>query len=219
MFTQAEENYLKAIWKRSANTSEPVSTNAIAAHLSTTAASVTDMLRKLAEKEAITYEKYKGVHLTPFGKRHAVELVRRHRLWEVFLVERLGFGWDEVHDLAEELEHLQSDKLTERLAAYLGNPRSDPHGDPIPDADGNFEQSNAVLLATLAVNETATIVGVDEHSAEFLQYLDQNNLKIGTKIKIVIINNYDNSLIIKGKQNKKISISSKVAQNLLVVKL
>jgi DtxR family transcriptional regulator, Mn-dependent transcriptional regulator len=217
MLTTTEENYLKAIWKRSANSLEPVSTNAIAAHLSTTAASVTDMLRKLADKELIAYEKYKGVHLTDSGKRHAVELVRRHRLWEVFLVERLGFGWDEVHDLAEELEHLQSDKLTERLAAYLGNPRTDPHGDPIPDAEGNFEQSNAVLLATLSEQDSATIVGVDEHSSDFLQYLDKNNLTIGTKIKIETINAYDNSLIIRGKRNKKISISSKVAQNLLVI--
>jgi DtxR family transcriptional regulator, Mn-dependent transcriptional regulator len=217
MLTTTEENYLKAIWKRSANSAEPVSTNAIAAHLCTTAASVTDMLRKLADKELIAYEKYKGVHLTDSGKRHAVELVRRHRLWEVFLVERLGFGWDEVHDLAEELEHLQSDKLTERLAAYLGNPRTDPHGDPIPDAEGNFEQSNAVLLATLSEQDSATIVGVDEHSSDFLQYLDKHNLTIGTKIKIETINAYDNSLIIKGKRNKKISISSKVAQNLLVI--
>ena len=219
MTTEAEENYLKAIWKRSLNTTEAVSTNAIAAHLNTTAASVTDMLRKLAEKELIVYEKYKGVHLAPEGRRIAVGLVRKHRLWECFLVERLGFGWDEVHDLAEVLEHLQSDKLTERLAAYLGNPRTDPHGDAIPDAHGNFEQTNAVLLATLTVGECATIAGVDEHSSEFLQYLDKNNLNIGIKIKVETINVYDNSLIIKGKQNKKISISSKVAQNLLVARL
>ena len=134
----AEENYLKAIFKITEKEGKTATTNAIAAALNTTAASVTDMLKRLAEKDLINYEKYRGVQLSSGGEQIATILIRKHRLWEVFLVNKLGFAWDEVHELAEQLEHIQGEALVERLDEYLGRPQFDPHGDPIPDAEGRW---------------------------------------------------------------------------------
>ena len=217
MLTHTEENYLKAVWKLSFGKREAVNTNAIATHLNTTAASVTDMLKRLSEKKMVVYERYKGVKLTDDGRKSAVGLVRRHRLWEVFLVEKLGLRWDEVHDIAEELEHIQSEKLIKQLDNFLGKPTADPHGDPIPDENGIFAETDSVLLSTLQSGETATIIGVDEHSTAFLQYLDAQNLVIGTKIKILELYKYDNSMKIMILGKNEAVISQKVTQNLLVI--
>ena len=218
MLTHTEENYLKAVWKLSFGKREAVNTNAIATHLNTTAASVTDMLKRLGEKKMVVYERYKGVKLTDDGRKSAVGLVRRHRLWEVFLVEKLGLRWDEVHDIAEELEHIQSEKLIKQLDNFLGKPTADPHGDPIPDEHGVFAETDSVLLSTLQSGETATIMGVDEHSTAFLQYLDAQYLVIGTKIKILELYKYDNSMKIMILEGNEVVISQKVTQNLLVIK-
>ena len=214
--TITEENYLKAIWKLSAYTHKAVTTNAIAAHLTTTAASVTDMLKRLAEKNWVTYEKYKGVALTDEGRHSAVSLVRRHRLWEVFLAEKLGFGWHEVHDIAEELEHIASAKLVERLDAYLGYPTTDPHGDPIPDADGVFAAVEHLLLSAAAPQKTVVMVGVNEHSPTFLQYLDAQKLAIGTRLIVTEIIAYDHSLQLALPNGDALTVSAKVAQNIWV---
>ncbi len=218
MLTHTEENYLKAVWKLSFGKRDAVNTNALATHLNTTAASVTDMLKRLGEKNFVVYAPYKGAKLTESGKKAAVGLVRRHRLWEVFLVEKLGMRWDEVHDIAEELEHIQSDKLIKRLADFLGNPTSDPHGDAIPDENGVFLETDCVLLSTLLADEAATIMGVDEHSSDFLQYLDAQGLIIGAKVVVLEFYKYDNSMKIAVLPEKEVVISQKVAQNLLVSK-
>ncbi len=216
MLTHTEENYLKAVWKLSFGKRDAVNTNALATHLSTTAASVTDMLKRLCDKKLVIYERYKGAKLTETGRKTAVNLVRKHRLWEVFLVEKLGFRWDEVHDIAEELEHIQSEKCIKLLDNFLGNPTVDPHGDPIPDENGVFATTDGVLLSTLQIGASATITGVDEHSSAFLQYLDAQNLVIGTKIKIQEHYKYDNSLKINILDKNEVVISQKVSQNLWV---
>src|SRR6201985_3839294 len=175
MNTLAEENYLKSIYHLSLN-SINVSTNQIATLLNTRAASVTDMLKKLADKQLINYTRYQGVNLTPAGENVAIHIIRRHRLWEYFLVEKLHFKWDEVHDMAEEMEHISSRELIDRLDKFMGYPKYDPHGDPIPDCDGHFTMNVLRPISTLGVQQTGIISGVGEHSAAFLQHLEKQKL-------------------------------------------
>ena len=153
MFSQSEENYIKAIYHLSAVSEKGISTNAIAEKLETKASSVTDMIKKLSEKKVVVYKKYHGVHLTEEGSKIAANVIRKHRLWEVFLVDKLNFSWDEVHDVAEQLEHIKSPKLINQLDALLGFPTHDPHGDPIPDKNGNLKTIDKSLLSTLSKNE------------------------------------------------------------------
>ncbi len=218
MISHTEENYLKAIFKIAEKQHKAVSTNAISKEMQTSAASVTDMLKRLSEKELINYARYKGVSLTEEGKKIATSLIRKHRLWEVFLVEKLNFSWDKVHDIAEELEHIKSEELVEQLDAFLQYPKFDPHGDPIPDAAGNFTFRQQMPLNELAENEEGILVGVREHSSPFLQYLDQLKLSLGTSIRLIEKFDYDNSvkITIAGKQS--VMISDKVAHNLLIKK-
>lgn len=202
----------------SENSTENVLTNAIAEKLNTTAASVTDMLKKLAQKKLINYEKYYGVKLTKEGNKIAKNLIRKHRLWETFLVEKLKFSWDEVHELAEELEHINSDNLTDRIEEFLGNPKFDPHGDPIPDKNGNIAYHEDVTLDKMKKNDTGIIVGVIDHSAEFLKYLRKINLVINSKISVKEDEEYDESKVIQINDKKEVIVSKKVAGNLLVRK-
>src|SRR6201996_675739 len=212
MNTLAEENYLKAIYHLSLNDVN-VSTNQIAAALNTKAASVTDMLKKLADKELINYAKYQGVTLTAAGEKIALHIIRKHRLWEYFLVEKLELKWDEVHEMAEEMEHISSVELIDRLDKFMDYPRYDPHGDPIPDRDGNFKKHELKPIAVLQINESGVISGVRDHSAPFLQYLEKQNLTIGKKIKVIEIIDYDHSMILQVEQNQT-HISREVAKNL-----
>ncbi|MBV8388854.1 MAG: metal-dependent transcriptional regulator [Mucilaginibacter sp.] len=214
MNTFTEENYLKAIYHLSLQ-SESVSTNQIAASLNTKAASVTDMLKKLADKELINYAKYQGVTLTAEGEKIALSIVRKHRLWEYFLVEKLNFKWDEVHDVAEELEHISSKELIDRLDDFMGNPKYDPHGDPIPDCNGLFKVHELKPISSLILNDSGIISGVRDHSSSFLQYLEKMQLTIGRKVKVAEINDYDHSVILN-LEDKKIHISRDVANNLLI---
>ena len=217
--SHTEENYLKAIFKLSEMQNGNVSTNAIAEKLSTTAASVTDMLKKLAGKKLLHYEKYYGVSLTEKGKKLAKDLIRKHRLWETFLVEKLKFSWDEVDELAEQLEHINSEILTDRIDHFLGFPKFDPHGDPIQDKHGNIAYHEDVTLDSMPVGQKGIIVGVVDHTAEFLQYLEKNRLVINASISILQAEDYDKSknLLVNGTYN--IVVSQKVATNLLVRKL
>ena len=217
MFTSSEENYLKAIYHLEIDVDKGVSTNAIAEKLVTKASSVTDMVKKLSEKELIIYKKYQGVTLTNFGKKIASSIVRKHRLWEVFLVEKLNFSWDEVHDVAEQLEHIKSPKLINQLDIFLGFPSQDPHGDPIPDTDGNLKVVEKRLLSTLLKNESGICVGVNDSSSEFLQFLDKKGITLGKQIKVLEKENFDGSLFITIDQ-KKLSISNKIANNLYIQK-
>ncbi|MBD1384461.1 metal-dependent transcriptional regulator [Mucilaginibacter rigui] len=214
MYTLAEENYLKAIFKLSQIT-ENVSTNQIAAELATKASSVTDMLRKLAEKLLINYTRYQGVSLTQTGEKVAINIIRRHRLWEYFLVEKLHFKWDEVHDMAEEMEHISSNELIDRLDEFMGFPSRDPHGDPIPDSKGNFKKNDLKPISVVGVNTCGIISGVKDHSTAFLQYLEKHGLIIGKKITVKEIITYDNAVILQ-MENKDIQISRDVAINLLI---
>lgn len=217
--SHTEENYLKAIFKiAEREEGKAVNTNAISIEMKTSAASVTDMLNRLSKKELIHYEKYKGVSLTDLGIKTATHLVRKHRLWESFLVEKLHFSWDEVHDIAEQLEHIQSIDLVERLDAYLGHPKFDPHGDPIPDAEGNFTFRKQAPLSDLLPGEKCVVVGVQDHSSTFLQYLDRLQLVLGASIEVIERFDYDESLKIILNHEKELILSKKVSQNLFVQK-
>lgn len=217
--TQAEENYLKAIFKLTEpEGSKTASTNAIAAVLNTAAASVTDMLKRLASKGLLHYEKHRGVALTERGNELATDLVRKHRLWETFLVQKLGFSWDAVHDIAEHLEHVQSEELVERLDAFLDRPKYDPHGDPIPDAKGRMASRKQVLLSALAPGEKAVVVGVQESQSSFLQYLDRVQLSLGTGLQVLERFDYDGSMRVAIVGKEEITVSPKVCENLFVQK-
>jgi len=217
MPSQTEENYLKAIYKLAeAEPGQDVSTNRIAAALATRAASVTDMLRRLADKQLLDYEKYRGVRLTAEGRRLALLTVRKHRLWEVFLVQQLGFSWDEVHEVAEELEHVQSPLLLRRLDAFLQFPSFDPHGDPIPAEDGAVRRPVQRLLADLAPGESGTLAAVKNTSAPFLQYLDKVGLPLGARVRVRDKVAFDNSLEVRVNETRVISISAEVSRNLFL---
>ncbi len=214
----AEENYLKAIYHLSSAGQQQVNTNAIADKLKTKPASVSDMIRKLSEKQVITYVKYQGVNITDRGKKRALWVIRKHRLWEVFLVNKLGFHWDEVHEIAEQLEHIKSSLLITRLDEFLGFPKFDPHGDPIPDEEGIISSKPRIILSDLEINQEAELVSMNDTGNAFLNYLDRIKLKIGTKIKIMEIMEFDGSRDILTNDHKRITISQQVADNLLVIK-
>ena len=213
-----EENYLKAIYKLLENGSKKVSTKDISLLLTTSPASVTDMLKKLALKKLIHYERYRGVSLTPAGKKAAIGILRRHRLWELFLVEKLHFRWDQVHDIAEQLEHIQSDHLIERLDRILNYPKSDPHGDPIPNGKGIMQQQKSIPLSELKTDCKAVVTGVIDHSPSFLQHIEKIGLSLGKELVIRDKFEFDQSLQLIIKPGKSsVQISNDVAKNLLVI--
>ncbi len=216
MTTSTEENYLKAIYHLSTGNQNSVLTSAIAGSLSTSAASVTDMIKKLSEKNMVEYERYHGVRITRKGEKVALSIIRRHRLWEVFLMDKLKFKWDEVHDLAEELEHVSSDELTKRLDAFLGFPKFDPHGDPIPDTNGKVHSNGQELLSEITKKGKYILSGVNDHSPSFLQYLEKKGLIPGSTFTIVEMDEFDNSMQIIFSNKKSIFISKAVSKNLLV---
>ena len=215
MFTLAEENYLKAIYHLEKDSTVGVSTNSIAVKLKTQPSSVTDMVQKLAHKKALSYQKYKGTFLTKEGKKIAANVIRKHRLWEVFLVEKLKFQWDEVHEIAEQLEHIKSDELIKRLDAFLDHPDFDPHGDPIPDVNGVIKPTEKKLLSELEKNQRGICVGVKESSSQFLQYLDTRNIGIGTTIKVIDKEEFDDSMTILIGETQ-LHITDKIAHNLYI---
>jgi DtxR family Mn-dependent transcriptional regulator len=215
MLSQTEENYLKAIYSLELSNSNKVSTTLIAKQLKTKASSVTDMVKKLADKNLVNYKKYKGVSTTKKGKDIAVRIVRKHRLWEVFLVNKLNYNWDEVHDIAEQLEHIQSDSLTDRIEEYLDYPTYDPHGDPIPDKEGNIAHHKNIMLSSIGKNKSCVIIGVKDSSSAFLKFLDNANIKLGSTIKVISKEEFDNSIVIEHNHNLN-SISHQISKNLFV---
>lgn len=212
-----EENYIKTIYHLAEQSKKGASTNAIANQLKTKAASVSDMLKKLAKKELLNHQKYHGVQLTSEGTKVALWIIRKHRLWEVFLVEKLKFNWDEVHQVAEQLEHINSALLIERLDKFLGEPKYDPHGEPIPDKNGLFTLRKKCSLIDLKLGKEAEVIAVQDDES-LLQYLDKLGIKIGTKIKILDKVEYDNSLelLINGKTKRL--VSSQIAKHILLSK-
>jgi DtxR family Mn-dependent transcriptional regulator len=213
MLSQAEENYIKAIYSLETQSDKGVSTNMIAEKIQTKASSVTDMIKKLSEKQLVVYKKYQGVQLSDKGKKVAMLIVRKHRLWESFLVDKLNFSWDEVHEIAEQLEHIKSEKLIERLDRFLEYPSVDPHGDPIPDKDGNIEKRNKVKLSALKENEQSILLSVKDSSADFLKYLNKKKIAIGNTIKVLSVEPFDKSMHIE-MNSKQFIISENVADNL-----
>jgi DtxR family Mn-dependent transcriptional regulator len=183
--------------------------------LDTKASSVTDMMKKLSDKDLVSYQKYQGVTLTDKGLHSAKMIVRKHRLWEVFLVDKLGFSWDEVHEIAEELEHIKSEQLINKLDAFLGFPVADPHGDPIPDAKGVIKKIEKQLLSEVEINASFHCVGVKDSSTDFLKYLDKQKIALGSVVKVIDKEDFDDTLTVEI-DGKRLTISNKIANNLYV---
>lgn len=216
MISLAEENYLKAIYSLNQIQQGGASTNAVAEKLDTKASSVTDMLKKLSEKKLVNYTKYQPASLTNRGMAIAIDVIRKHRLWEFFLVEKLKFKWDEVHEIAEQLEHIRSSALVDRLDSFLEYPKFDPHGDPIPDKEGRINKIHDTVLSALPIGEEAHIVGVKEHSNSFLQYLDAVKLVLGTRVKLINRFEFDQSAIVQVAGKENITISFDISKNLYI---
>lgn len=215
--TLSEEDYLKAIYHLARDTTKEIATNAIAERINTKASSVSDMLKKLAEKGLIHYKRYQGVTLTEKGRHHAAKIVRKHRLWEVFLVEKLNFSWDEVHEVAEQLEHIKSEKLIRELDAFLAYPKTDPHGDPIPDEQGNIQTFAKILLSSCKTGEKGICIGVKDSSPRFLQYLDKLGISLGNELQVIEKEPFDHSMTILNNTDK-INISALAAHNIYIKK-
>ena len=214
-FSTSEENYIKAIFHLQ-QTVSIVTTNELASVLKTKAASVTDMLKKLKTKKLLHYEPYQGFSLNNEGKKVALGIIRKHRLWEYFLVHKLEFGWDEVHAIAEELEHIHSPLLIEKLDAFLQYPKFDPHGDPIPDINGKMEVAKQINLVDLNLKRKAEVSAVGSQSTELLELLKHKNISIGTVLEVVRKFGFDNSIEIVIKGSAPFSISQTLAQTLFV---
>ena len=215
MHSLSEENYLKAIFNLAA-TGEKISITAIADSLNNNPASVVDMVRKLSEKGLIDYNKKSGASMTPTGEKTALSIVRKHRLWEVFLKEKLHYTWDEVHDIAEQLEHVHHHDLADRLDEFLGNPRYDPHGDPIPQANGKMAKAYRTTLADLEAGSTCQVFAVKDTSNTFLQYLQKLGIEIGTKLELTDKIPFDNSIVIRINEQSTTTVSHKFAEHVLV---
>ena len=214
-YTTSEENYIKAIYHLQ-KVDGMVTTNELAAELESKPASITDMMKKLKAKKLLNYQPYQGFRLTADGTKVALGIIRRHRLWEFFLAEKLKFTWDEVHEVAEDLEHVSNKKLIDKLDEYLGFPRVDPHGDPIPDANGKIEISKKICITELAVNTVSTVASISDHSSEILELLEHKKIAIGTKVEVKKKFEFDNSLEIKINRQPVITISEQLAKNIFV---
>lgn len=212
--THSEENYLKEIFHLSGKDKLKVSTNALAEKLNSKASSITDMLKKLSDKKLIAYKKYNGCDLTTKGESIAIQIIRKHRLWETFLVNKLSFGWEEVHDVAEQLEHIKSIKLINSLDQFLNFPKYDPHGDPIPDKNGNITYLKSKILSESTTNTIAQVVSVNEDSLLLLKYLDEIGLQLGTKIKVLERYSFDESMKVELDGKHKINLSKKITENI-----
>jgi DtxR family Mn-dependent transcriptional regulator len=213
--SSSKENYLKAIFHLQEE-DRMVTTNDLARELDTRAASISDMLKKLKTQKLLLYEKYQGFRLSPEGRKMALQIIRKHRLWESFLVDKLNFGWEEVHEMAEELEHITSKKLVDRLDEFLGFPKSDPHGDPIPDTNGKISPKKQMSLLELKLNVPATVSNISDQSSEMLELLKHKGIFLGTKLEIKKKFSFDNSMELKVKSLPAITISENVAKNVYV---
>jgi DtxR family Mn-dependent transcriptional regulator len=216
-FSASEENYLKTIYHLQTK-DDNVSTNELAEKLNARPASITDMMKKLKNRKLVNYQPYQGFRLTPEGKKIALGIIRRHRLWEYFLAEKLKFNWDEVHEVAEQLEHVGSKKLVDKLDEFLEFPKFDPHGDPIPDTNGKMEQGKQIRLSELHVNKTARIVHISDQSTLLLEHLQEKHISIGAMVIVKKRFSFDDSLEIKLDNKHVISISDQLAKNIFVKK-
>lgn len=214
-----EENYLKAIYLLSLDKPDGVNTNDIAEEMNTKASSATDMIKKLHKKSMLDYKAYQPVKITDTGKKTAIKVLRKHRLWEKFLFDKLGFEWHEVHEIAEELEHIKSEKLIIKLDSFLGHPTHDPHGDPIPDREGNIEHHTDFTIADLRESQFGMVIGLKDTSPDFLKYLDESGLTLGKSVRIEKFNEYDRSMNVIVNMENRLSITDRVAKNIYIKKL
>lgn len=216
--SQSEENYLKSIFKLKLDLEkDKISTNEIAEDLQTKASSVTEMIKKLSDKNLVTYEKYKGFDLTNQGSLQAIEIIRKHRLWETFLVDKLGFGWEEVHEIAEQLEHIQSKKLTNKLSEFLNHPKFDPHGDLIFDENGKFPvHDQEIKLKDILIGQKAEIIKIASDNRDLLDFLNKNNVEIGTILSCTQKYDFDDAMQIKINMRESIIFSKKVIKNIRI---
>ncbi|MFK7901030.1 MAG: metal-dependent transcriptional regulator [Cyclobacteriaceae bacterium] len=214
--SHTEENYMKSIYHLSNHGTVSVSTNAISEQLQTTPASVSDMIKKLNQKELISYVKYKGVTIDKLGVKEALKIIRKHRLWETFLVEKLRFQWDQVHEIAEQLEHIKSPVLIKRLDDFLGNPTQDPHGDPIPTEGGVMIGSDKKVLIELKLAQKAIVVGVKDNSNSFLQFLNKVGIQLGTSLEVKEVFDFDTSKEVVLDGSKSLLLSKEALQNIFV---
>jgi DtxR family Mn-dependent transcriptional regulator len=216
--TLSEENYLKAIYRLEKQRNGKVSATAIAEELDNNPASVVDMLKRLKEKKLIQYDKAKGAVLTGSGQKAAVLIVRKHRLWEVFLHDKLGYSWDEVHDIAEQLEHIRGYDLPDRLDKFLGFPKYDPHGDPIPQSNGIVPASESKPLSDVDLNSKVEVTSVSDSSADFLKYLEKQGIRLHQVIMIKERHDFDNSVLIELRGKKEVYLSYEAAKKVFVSK-
>lgn len=214
-FSTSEENYIKAIFHLQQE-EETVTTTGLAAVLKARPASITDMMKKLKSKKLVHYQPYRGFRLTNEGKKIALGIIRRHRLWEYFLSEKLKFSWDEVHAVAEDLEHVSSKKLIDKLDEFLGYPRFDPHGDPIPDSQGKIEKNQQVALSEIPLNMAAVVCHVGDQSSSMLELMKHKNIRIGTRLEVKKRFDFDQSLEIKIRQQMPFHISERFAKKIFV---
>ncbi len=216
MHSLTEENYLKAIYALSQNGNIKITPTLIAEEVKVNAASVIDMIKKLSQKKLITYDKIKGAKLTDKGGKAAISIIRNHRLWEAFLLEKLNYSWDVVHEIAEQLEHIKHPELADRLDKFLGYPDYDPHGDPIPKSNGVMPKTFKILLTEIEIGKTCRVAAVKDTSSVFLQYLEKLAIGIGTKIKVLDKIDFDGSMSVQIGKGAKTIISKKFADSLLV---
>ena len=219
MLSISEENYIKTIFNLSESGKKQVSTNSISKFLKTKPSSVSDMIKKLTVKKLLYHKKYKGTNISSNGKKLAIQIIRKHRLWEVFLYEKLKFKWDEVHKIAEELEHISNEKLIDILDKYLKYPKIDPHGDPIPNKDGKIDINQIIKLSNLSIKDTCIVSNVNDEDGNLLEYLNKIKIHIGCKIKVFDVIDFDKSLEIEIDSRNKVFISNRVAENILVTKI
>ncbi len=210
-----EENYLKTLFKLEDRQAQKVNNIALSKALNLNPASVLEMIRKLNTKDMVTILPDKSIQLTDQGKKRALSIIRKHRIWEVFLVDKLNYKWNEVHDLAEQLEHIESEDLVRRLEAFLGYPAFDPHGDPIPDENGQIKKVESLPLNVAPIKHNVTIVRLANSSDEFLKYLDKVGLAIGGTLQVEEIEDFDKSVTIIHKKSS-ITLSNEAAKNILV---
>ena len=218
ILSKSEENYLKSIYNLSELGNKVVTTNSISKILNIEPASVTDMIKKLSKKKLIYHEKYRGTKISKNGIKVALQIIRRHRLWEVFLYEKLNFNWDEIHEVAEELEHVSSDQLIDNLDKYLKYPKIDPHGDPIPNKLGEIDFVDKISISDLKINEKGIVSRIINEDEEFFILLNKLNIEIGTEVKILDKIDYDGSLDVSI-NNKSVIISKVIAENIKITKI
>ena len=218
MYSLVEENYLKSLLTLSHEKDE-VNVNELSKQLGIKMPTVTNMMKKLAAKKLVHYESYKPLRLTEKGKKEAALIIRKHRLTEMYLVEKMGFGWEQVHQIAEQIEHIQSPEFFEKMDELLGFPKLDPHGSPIPDKQGKIIWKAYSKLSECKIGDTVKLVAVINTSDEFLKMLNSRDIRLGLVLKIKSVESFDGSMVISYARNTSLSLSQMVCERLLVEKI